>query len=149
VPGGNAAVAVLAVLAGLAGSVQIAVMGRFGERIGIVAAFAFSTAVTATIALLALLLVRHGVGGYGDAARQPAWLWVGGLMGALIVFTITFASPRLGSAATIGILIAGQLAMGAVIDRFGLFGFDRIPLHWQRVLGLVLLGAGAALSLRK
>jgi uncharacterized membrane protein YdcZ (DUF606 family) len=39
--------------------------------------------------------------------------------------------------------------MGAVIDRFGLFGLDQIALHWPRVVGIVLLGAGAALSLRK
>ena len=48
-----------------------------------------------------------------------------------------------------GILIAGQLIMGAAIDRFGLFGSERIALQWPRVVGLVLLAAGAALSLRK
>ena len=70
-------------------------------------------------------------------------------MGAIVVFTITFAGPRIGTAATIGLLIAGQLVMGAVIDRFGLFGLDRMALHWPRVLGIVLLGVGAALSLKK
>jgi hypothetical protein len=30
-----------------------------------------------------------------------------------------------------------------------LFGLDRIPLHWPRLLGIALLGAGAALSLKK
>jgi len=49
----------------------------------------------------------------------------------------------------VGILIAGQLAMGAAIDRWGLFGSDRIALHWPRVLGIGLLAVGAALSLRK
>jgi transporter family-2 protein len=66
-----------------------------------------------------------------------------------VVFSITFAQPRIGATTTIGILIAGQLAMGAAIDRWGLFGSDRIALHWPRVLGIALLAAGAALSLRK
>jgi len=39
--------------------------------------------------------------------------------------------------------------MAALIDRFGLLGNDRIALHWPRVLGLVLLAAGAALTLRR
>jgi len=39
--------------------------------------------------------------------------------------------------------------MGAAIDRFGLFGTAKIPLHWPRVLGILLLGTGAALSLKK
>ena len=124
-------------------------MGRFGERIGILEALAFSALGTAVITCIVLLVVRHSFSGYAAAARQPPWLWVGALMGAIVVFTITFAGPRIGTAATIGLLISGQLVMGAAIDRFGLFGLDRIALHWPRVLGIVLLGIGAALSLKK
>ena len=145
-----AAVAVvLALAAGCAGSVQVAVMSRFGERIGILPALAFSALGTAAIACVVLLVVRQSVVGYADALRSPPWMWIGALMGAIVVFTITFAGPRLGASATIGLLIAGQLAMGAAIDRFGLFGLQRIPLHWPRLLGIALLAAGAALSLRK
>jgi transporter family-2 protein len=39
--------------------------------------------------------------------------------------------------------------MAAVIDRFGLFGLDKIALTWTRVAGLVLLAAGAALTLKR
>ena len=39
--------------------------------------------------------------------------------------------------------------MAALIDRFGWFGFDQIAITWTRVLGLVLLAAGATLSLFK
>jgi transporter family-2 protein len=74
---------------------------------------------------------------------------LGGVMGLLIVFTVTYAGPRIGVAATVGILIAGQLIMGAAIDRWGLFRSERIALGWPRVLGIFLLAAGAALSLRK
>jgi transporter family-2 protein len=78
----------LAVRAGLAGSVQVAVMGRFGSRIGVAE--------------------------------------------ALVVA-----------------LIAGQLVMAALIDRFGLFGVDQITVSWPRLAGILLLGAGAALSLAR
>jgi transporter family-2 protein len=70
-------------------------------------------------------------------------------MGLIVIFTITFATPRIGATATIGLLIAGQLAMGAVIDRFGLFGLEQIPIGWTRLLGIALLALGAALSLRR
>ena len=39
--------------------------------------------------------------------------------------------------------------MGVVIDKFGLFGLEKIPFGWERVLGVVLLTLGAALSLRR
>jgi len=139
----------LAVLAGLAGSVQVAVMARLGERVGVFAALAWAAMLTAGLALALLLVVRQGLGGIADAARQPVWLWSGAAMGLLIVLTITFAGSRIGVAATVAIMIAGQLAMGAVIDRFGLFGVDRVTLQWPRVIGIALLAVGAALTLKR
>ena len=141
------AAVLLTVLAGLAGSVQVAVMGRFGGRIGVIEALTFSTAVQLVLSLAILLTVRVGFGGLGGSLRTPAWMWLGGLMGLTVVGTITFAQPRIGATATIGILIAGQLVMGAVIDRYGLFGVERIDISLPRALGIVLLGIGAGLSL--
>jgi bacterial/archaeal transporter family-2 protein len=140
---------VLAVSAGLAGSVQVALMSRLGERIGVFEALGFSTLLTAGLAFALLLVLRRSAAGYERALHQPWWMLMGGVMGLLIVFTVTYAGPRIGVAATVGILIAGQLAMGAAIDRFGLFGSEKIALHWPRLLGIGLLAVGAALSLRK
>jgi len=124
-------------------------MSRLGDRVGVLAALACATALTALLATVLLLVARQSLAGYAAAARQPVWLWSGAAMSLLIVLTITYSGSRIGTTATIGILIAGQLAMGAVIDRFGLLGQHRIPLHWPRALGIVLLAVGAALSLRK
>ena len=146
----SAAVAVtLAAVAGLAGAVQIAVNGKLGERIGVLPAFTFSVLVSAVLATAVLLAVRQSLGGLAAAVREPAWLWLGGVMGAIIVFAITVVTPRIGATATIALVIAGNLAMGAVIDRFGLFGLDRITLSWPRIVGIVLLAVGAALSLKR
>jgi transporter family-2 protein len=146
---GGAAAAALCVLAGLAGSVQVAVMARLGERVGIVEALAFASVFTGVLATLILLAARGSFHGFAAAARQPPWLWIGAVMGLFIVLTITYAGSRIGIAATVGILIAGQLAMGALIDRFGWFGSERLGLAWPRLTGLALLAAGAALSLTR
>jgi bacterial/archaeal transporter family-2 protein len=143
-------VVALALAAGVAGSIQVAVMGRFGERIGSFEALVANLAFSTLVASLVLLVLRQGVGGIGDAFRSPWWYWIGGGgMGVLVVFSITIAAPRIGATATIGVLIAGQLAMGVVIDRFGLFGVDEVELTWPRALGVALLGIGAGLSLYK
>jgi bacterial/archaeal transporter family-2 protein len=149
VSGGNAFAVALCAVGGLGGAVQVAVMGRFGERVGVFEAWAFSAALTALIAAALLVVARLSLRGFSSAAAAPKWMWIGSIMGAIVVLGITFAAPKIGSAATIGILIAGNLTMGAVIDRFGLFGLDRIPLHWPRILGLALFATGAALSLKK
>jgi len=139
----------MALLAGLAGSMQAAVMGRFGERVGLVEALAWVTLLSLAIAFGALLVTRRGFGALAEAWSAPKWLWLGAVLGTFVVFTITLASPRIGTAATIGLLVAGQLAAGTVIDRYGLFGFDRIALTWPRALGIALLAAGAVLTLRR
>jgi transporter family-2 protein len=150
VSGATAAAASLALVAGLAGSVQVAVMGRFGNRIGSLEALAANLLFSALAATLILLVLRRGAGGLGDALRAPWWYWAGGGgMGLLVVFTITATAPRLGTTAVIALLIAGQLAMGVVIDRYGLFGVERVELTWVRLLGVGLLAAGAALALRR
>jgi transporter family-2 protein len=123
--------------------------GRLGERIGVLEALAFSAAVTAGLAFVVLVLAHQSVAGFERAVHQPWWMLLGGVMGLIIVFAITYAGPRIGVASTVGILIAGQLVMGAAIDRWGLFGSERIALHWPRLLGIALLAAGAALSLRR
>lgn len=146
---GSGVAASMALVAGVLGSVQVAIMGRFGDRIGSFEALAFSTVVTAVVAAAALLLTRQSFDGFDAAIRSPAWLWLGGVCGAFIVLSVTVAGPRIGTAGTIALLITGQLAMGAAIDRFGLFGLDRIPLSSTRVVGLLLLAVGAALTLRK
>jgi transporter family-2 protein len=137
----------LAVLGGLCGSVQVAVMGRFGGRVGVLEALAFSTAIQLGVSLVVLLAARGGIGGLRHVGSTPTWMWIGGLMGFTVVTSITFAQPRIGATAVIGILIAGQLVMGAAIDRFGLFGVDQISLSTPRLIGIVLLGIGAGLSL--
>jgi transporter family-2 protein len=149
VSGGTGLAAVMALLAGLAGSVQAAVMGRFGERVGLVEALAWVTLLSMAIAFGALVVTRRGFGSLAEAWTAPKWLWLGAVLGTFVVFTITLSSPRIGTAATIGLLVAGQLAAGAVIDRYGLFGFERIPLSWPRALGIALLAAGAVLTLRR
>ena len=124
-------------------------MGRFGERVGTVEALAWATILSLCISLAVLVVVRRGVGDLADAWSAPKWLWLGAALGTFIVFTITVVSPRIGTTATIGLLVAGQLAAGAAIDRYGLFGFERIALSWPRALGIALLAAGAALTLKR
>ena len=123
----------LSLVAGVAGSVQVAVSGAFGKRIGVLEATAFGSLGAALIVCSIVLVTRQGFGGVAAGFREPAWLWLNGVMGAVVILTITFTAPRIGTFATIGLLIAGQLAMGVLIDYLGLFGLDKIPLTAARI----------------
>jgi transporter family-2 protein len=147
--GGNALAVTLSLIAGVAGTVQIAVMGKLGDRIGIVPALAFAAVVAASVGVLALLITRRSLVGFADAVHEPWWLWIGGLMGAFVVFTITLAGPRIGTTATVAVFLVGQFAAAIVVDRYGLFGLERIAVGWTRVAGLALVAVGAALVLKR
>ncbi|MDQ4082588.1 MAG: DMT family transporter [Actinomycetota bacterium] len=146
---GTALAVLVCIVAGIGGGVQAAVMGKFGERIGVVEAVAFSSVVTTSVAFASVLVYRQTLSGVADGLRAPPWLWIGGVMSALIVFAIALAPPRIGTTTTVALVIAGNLVGAVVIDRYGLFGLERIGLTWTRVVGVLLLAVGAALTLRR
>ena len=139
----------LAFAAGFGGAVQIAVQGRLGDRVGTIEAMATASLIGAVIALAVLLVARRSLAGIGDALGAPKWMLLGGAMSALIIFAITIAGPRIGIVATTSVLIAAQFTLATVIDRYGWFGVERIAVSWPRVIGLVFLAVGAALTLRR
>jgi transporter family-2 protein len=145
----TALAALLALAAGLGGAVQIAVQGRLGERVGSLEAMATASLIGAVVALGVLLVARQSLSGVGEAAGAPKWMLLGGVMSAVIILAITVAGPRIGIVATSAVLIAAQFSLAAIIDKFGWFGVNQIALSWPRVLGIVLLFVGAALTLRK
>ena len=141
--------AVLALAAGFGGAVQIAVQGRLGDRVGSIEAVATASLIGGAVALTVLLAARRSLAGVGEALGSPKWMLLGGVMSALIILAITVSGPRIGIVATTAVLIAAQFSLATIIDRNGWFGVERIAVTWPRVLGIALLFAGAALTLRR
>jgi bacterial/archaeal transporter family-2 protein len=139
----------LAFVAGLGGAVQIATQGRLGDRVGSLEALACAVIIGAVLTILIVLVVRRSFAGVREGFEAPKWMLLGGVMSAVIVLSITIAGPKIGIVATTAFLIVGQFGLATVIDRFGWFGFQQVPLAWPRVLGLALLAAGAALTLKR
>jgi len=77
----------LSLVAGVAGSVQVAVSGAFGKRIGVLEATAFGSLGAALIVCSIVLVTRQGFGGVAAGFREPAWLWLNGVMGAVVILT--------------------------------------------------------------
>ena len=145
----NVLVVLFAIVAGVAGSVQVAVMSKLGDRVGVLGALAWATSLAALLAIALMLVARQGFGEFTAAAREPVWLWSGALMSIIIVLAITLAGSRIGVIATVSVLLAGQFAAGAAIDRWGLLGAERIGVSWWKIFGIVLLGIGAGLTLKR
>lgn len=139
---------VFSLAAGIAGAAQASISGALGRRVGTIGAAGLGV-VLAAILVVALAVALGRWGSIVSALHQPLWLWLGGLFGAVIVLAIAYAPPRIGTFATVALLIAGQLAAGALIDAYGWLGSPRIPVTLARVAGLVLVTVGAALTLKR
>ncbi|MGL1861178.1 MAG: DMT family transporter [Pseudodesulfovibrio sp.] len=78
-------------------------------------------------------------------ASAPWWAWCGGLLGAFFVSATIILAGHLGATTTMAWLLAGQFTFALVLDHYGLVSFDVHEISWPRILGVLLLFAGAYL----
>ena len=81
----------------------------------------------------------------GGLPRVPWWQWTGGVMGAFFVFGSTFLAPRIGLAAMVSLIVAGQVLSSLLFDRTGIMGLQVREISWFKALGAILAVAGVLL----
>jgi transporter family-2 protein len=139
----------LAVAAGCFVGLQAPVNARLGREIGALQA----ATVSFTVGTLALVLVASlssgGLSGIGSATKVPWWGLIGGILGAFYVTVALLTVRTLGLSGLTAIVVTGQLAIAAIVDRFGLLGIPRQHIDTPRILGLVLLVVGVVLVMRR
>jgi thiamine biosynthesis protein ThiS len=165
----DALLLLLAFGAGIAAATQILVNGALGEQRGVPEALLVSVTVTygsvvlfmlvrfafmgelnlntpgspllyllplAFIALLAFLGLMGGLQWY---------YFLGGLAGALIVWTVALTGPRIGIATTSAAVIAGQMVGAILFDHLGLLDQAKDPIDALKVTGALLIVGGIVL----
>jgi len=94
---------------------------------------------------LALIVVRARQGGEtfsGITLPTTLTMVLAGILGLVIMGGIAYALPRIGVAAGLSTIIAGQMVVALIVDTMGLSGGETIPLSWSRLVGLGLLALG-------
>ncbi|WP_146812093.1 DMT family transporter, partial [Aneurinibacillus danicus] len=69
----------------------------------------------------------------------PKWQLIGGLLGAIYVFVMILAVPKIGVGSSLIAVIAGQMLASTLIDHFNVFGGKQILIDWKRIVALILL----------
>lgn len=133
-----------AAVAGVFLPLQAAINSQLARHVGGPVRASMISFGVGTIALLAVVALFYRSESQ-HAGQAPWWAWVGGLLGAFYVTSTVVVPVRIGAAPFFGILVAAQLVMGVLIDRFGLVGFPERSLSPLRLLGVALLIGGALL----
>lgn len=133
------------VLAGLFAGVQGPLNALLATRIGLLGA-AFAVHLVGLVLSGSMLLFWGGqfVGWRG----VPWYGWLGGALGVNIVMALSYATPRIGIAGTVVLFVVAQLAAAAVVGHFGWLEAPVKPIDLGKLLGLLMLLAGAWLVLK-
>lgn len=133
--------AILMLLAGIGVPLLAALNAALGTRLGSPAAAA---TVLFVVALVSSTLVALATGSeaFRAIANAPKHLFLGGVLIAFYVLSITFVAPRFGVGNAVFFVLLGQLMSAAAIDHFGLFGAQVTPVTATRLLGIALMAAG-------
>lgn len=70
---------------------------------------------------------------------------LGGVIGAFITVTVIKSMGSLGPAKAAMLIVISQLAVAYLIELFGLFGVDRQPFSWRKILGMGVAIVGIVL----
>lgn len=81
-------------------------------------------------------------------SQAPAWAWLGGLCGLIMVVSSVVSAPHLGATLLVAALVSGQLIMSVVLDHFGAVGYAVRPVTLSRLAGVALLLCGLLLIRR-
>ena len=73
---------------------------------------------------------------------QPKYMLLGGAIGAFITYTVIQGMNSLGPARSVMLIVVSQLLVAYLIEAFGMFGVEKAPFEWRRVIGMALAIAG-------
>ena len=132
----------LALLSGAFLPIQAGLNARLGKEILSPIYAALISFIVGTIGLLLyIVLTRQTVSCIG-MKETPAYLWLGGLLGAFYVTVIVLAFPKLGPGLTFGLIVAGQMITSVLLEHNNILVAQANPISYMKILGITLVIAG-------
>lgn len=136
----------LALVAGAMIPFQAGINAQLAQLVhGPIRAALVSFLVGTVVLLVAAVVVPKPWPSVSKLGNAPWWVWLGGILGAFYVAVSVIVAPRLGAAALVGAVVAGQLSAALLIDQYGFVGFPVQHISAGRIAGVVCLFAGVLL----
>ena len=135
---------IIALSAGVALATQSAINTQLAKAMSGEAVIAtFISFAVGTIVLFFIAWIKTDLwGNLSTVPSQPWWKLIGGILGAVVVFTTVLLAPKLGITAMLFFIIVGQLITAATIDHFGLIGMPIREVNITKFIGLIIVAFG-------
>ncbi len=131
---------------GIAVGLQSPLASMISQRLGIFESVFIVHIGGALVALIPLLFI--GGGKLGQWRSLPWYALFAGVFGLIVIGAISYMIPRVGVAASIITVVAGQLLVGTILDHFGWLGAAERPLDLTRVIGMIVVLVGVWLTVK-
>lgn len=97
---------------------------------------------TAFITCVAIWLFtgREPIGGLMQVT--PKYVLVGGVIGAAITYTVIRSMAGLGPAKASLLIVVSQIIIAYGIELFGMFGVEKAPFSWSKIIGAAIAIGG-------
>lgn len=79
------------------------------------------------------------------ARVEPKYLLLGGVIGAGITWTVIKSMEQLGPAKAALLIVVSQLIVAYAIELMGMFGVEKGPIQWRKVIGMLIALIGVAI----
>lgn len=133
---------VMMFFAGIGIPIFAAMNAQLGARLGSPAiAAAILTCVACAAALTYKVFFEQG-DGFANIFAQPWYLFLGGVLFAFYIVSITTIAPRFGVGNAVFVVLLGQMVAAGLIDQFGLFGAVQNQITALRGLGIAMMIGG-------
>ena len=76
---------------------------------------------------------------------EPKYVLLGGVIGAFITWTVIKSVEQLGPAKSALLIVVAQLTVSYLIELFGMFGMEKEPFEWKKLIGLGIALSGVAI----
>lgn len=70
------------------------------------------------------------------------YMLLGGVMGAFITYTVVESISKLGPARAAMLIVVAQLVVAYIIELFGMFGSEKAPFEYRKIIGLIIIIIG-------
>lgn len=137
---------IIGLFGGLAIGLQAPLASVISQRLGILESV-FIIHLGGLIMVTFLLLLNKG-GNLSQWQTVPWYALLGGTLGVVLISAQVFIIPTIGVAATLTLIIAGQLLTATCIDHFGVFEIEAISVNSETFIGLGLVLFGAWLTVK-
>lgn len=134
----------IAVISGLLMSVQGVFNTQVTKTTGMWVANAF-VQFTAFLVCIVIWAVSDRTS-FGTLLKvEPRYMLIGGILGAGITYTVIKAMDMMGPAKAAMMIVTAQILVAYLIELFGLFGVEKQPFSWRKVIGILLAAGGIIL----